>query len=232
MIRKSTFIKIIIGMALVSPLFIAHYHGFGNYMNVAALKENKALLHQFVSSHYFKSVCCYIVVYIMAGACSFPFVSLITITGGALFGTALGAVYTNIGATFGAVVAFIAYRYLFGDWIRRRYGYRLITFNQEIEKNGAWYLVMMRLIALIPFFVANILASLSPISLNTFIWTTSLGVIPSSLVYSFAGQQLDSINSVSDVFSGKTAIAFGLLAILIVVPVLLHHVRAQKVKSF
>ena len=228
--KKSTLMKIALCVVLLVPFLIAHYSGVGDHLNLASLKMNKDLLHTFVLEHYYLSVFYYICTYIMVGALSFPFASLITLTGGFLFGTLGGTLYTNIGATLGGIVAFLAYRYLFGTWVREHYGHRLVAFNEAFEHSGAWYLVMIRLIAVIPFFVANAFASIAPITLKTFIWTTSLGIIPASLVYSFAGEQLDTINSLRDVFSGKVTAAFALLALLTVGSVLLRRWQMKNVE--
>lgn len=228
MVKKNTLIKIAIILMFVTPLLIAHYSGFGDHLNITTLKANKEGLHAFVSAHYMLSVFYYISLYILVGALSFPFVSLLIMAGGFLFGTPMGMLYTNIGATIGGSMAFLAYRYLFGAWVREHYGHRLVAFNEEIVRNGSWYLVMIRLIAVIPFFVANAFASVAPISLKTFIWTTSLGIIPSTLVYSFAGEQLDTISSLRDVFSVKVIGAFVLLALLTVLSLLIRHYRVKK----
>jgi uncharacterized membrane protein YdjX (TVP38/TMEM64 family) len=228
-VKKNSLIKIAIALALVVPLAIAYYTGIGDHLNLDSLKLHKNLLHTFVAEHYLRSVCYFIIAYILVGAFSFPFASLATITGGFLFGTPLGMLYTNIGATLGGIVAFLSYRYLFGNWVREHYGHRLVVFNHEIEHNGPWYLVMIRLIAVIPFFVANALASVAPISLETFIWTTSLGIIPASLVYSYAGEQLDTISSLRDVFSVRVISAFVLLALLTGASILIRKKRGKKV---
>jgi len=229
-VKNNTLAKIAICLVLLTPLFILYYSGLSDHISITSLKANKDFLHSFVLNNYLLSVCYYIGVYAVVGACSFPFVSLITIMGGFLFGTVPGVIYTNVGATTGGLVAFLSYRYLFGEWVRTQYGHRLVTFNAEIKHNGAWYLVMMRLIIVIPFFVANALASVAPISIQTFIWTTSVGIIPSTLIYSFAGEQLDTISSVRDIFSVKVICAFALLALLTVVSLLLRRVWAKKIQ--
>lgn len=234
MIKKHSLIKIIITLVFIAPLVIAWYSGLDNYLNLASLKANKEALDTFVTNNYLLSICYYIVLYILVGAFSFPFASLVTITGGFLFGTVVGMICTNIGATIGGVISFLSYRYLFGSWVREQYGARLVTFNQEFEKNGSWYLVMIRFIPVIPFFVANALASVAPISLNTFIWTTSVGIIPASIVYSFAGEQLDTITSLRDIFSVKVIGAFVLLASLILISLVVRrywHVHGSSQKK-
>ena len=51
---------------------------------------------------------------------------------GFLFGTFLGALYANIGATLGALVAFLLVRYSLGAAIQERYAQELMRFNQMI----------------------------------------------------------------------------------------------------
>ena len=47
------------------------------------------------------------------------------LAGGALFGPLWGTVWNLIGATLGATLAFLAARYVAGDWVARRTGGRL-----------------------------------------------------------------------------------------------------------
>jgi hypothetical protein len=55
-----------------------------------------------------------------------------------------------------------------------------------------------------------------------------LGIIPASLVYSFAGQQLDTISSLRDIFSVKVIAAFVLLASLTVISLLVRRFLSKK----
>lgn len=226
--KKNTLMKLAAFVALLGPLVTFYISGMSDHMTITSLKTNREILHALVENNYLLAVCYYIGIYVMFGALSFPFVSLVTMAGGFLFGTLAGSVYTVIGATVGGSIAFLMYRYFFAAWVREQYGHRLVTFNQEFESNGASYLVIMRLIAVIPFFVANALASVAPITLKTFMWTTAVGVMPSALIYSFAGQQLDTINSVGDVFSPKVIAAFALLGLLTYVSIIIRKRTTKK----
>jgi uncharacterized membrane protein YdjX (TVP38/TMEM64 family) len=72
----------------------------------------------------------------------------------------------------------------------------------------------MRFIPVFPYFLVNILAALTTIPFITFIWTTSVGILPGSLVYAFAGSQLNTISSLKDIFSLKILFAFSLLVFI------------------
>ena len=67
----------------------------------------------------------------------------------------------NIGATIGAIMAFLVARYLIGDWLQKRYAERLASFNKEIAENGYNYLLTLRLIPVFPFFLVNIFAGIT-----------------------------------------------------------------------
>lgn len=226
--NKNRVMKLAFISALLGPMLTFYLSGMSDHMTIACLKTNRDMLHALVHNNYLLAVCYYLGIYIIFGALSFPFVSLVTMAGGFLFGTLAGSLYTIIGATIGGSIAFLMYRCFFGSWVREQYGHRLVTFNKEFQRNGASYLVIMRLIALIPFFMANALASVAPISLKTFMWTTAVGVMPSALIYSFAGEQLDTINTVGDVFSPRVIAAFALLGLLTFASIIFQKFKAKK----
>jgi uncharacterized membrane protein YdjX (TVP38/TMEM64 family) len=153
---------------------------------------------------------------------------VLTLSGGFLFGALLGTLYVNAGATTGATLAFLFCRYAAGDWIQEKYLDKLITFNRELSENGYRYLLALRLIPLFPFFLINAGAGLTKIPLRTFVWTTSLGILPGSFVYAFAGKQLGSIESMGDIFSTEILIAFSLLALLVLVPVVVKYSKRKR----
>ena len=188
-------------------------------------------LQQVVERNYLLSVGGYIVIYIVVVAFSIPGATILTLGGGFLFGTLWGAIYVNAGATIGATLAFLFCRYVAGEWVQNKYQDKLTTFNRELLKNGYRYLLALRFIPVFPFFLINIFAGLTRIPLRTFIWTTSIGIFPGSLVYAFAGSQLGDIQSVEDIFSARIAVAFSLLAFLVLFPVIVNYFKGKRVKS-
>jgi len=181
-----------------------------------------ASLQLLVHNHYGLSIFLYIVVYIVSVAFSLPGAAMLTIAGGFLFGVLPTALFANVGATGGSTLAFLGSRYLFGAFVQDRYKNGLRRLNDELQMHGHNYLLVLRLIPIFPFFFINVCAGLTKISLKTFVWTTSLGIIPGSLVYAFAGKQLVDIKSPGDIISYKILLAFGLLAVLALVPVIIQ----------
>jgi uncharacterized membrane protein YdjX (TVP38/TMEM64 family) len=192
------------------------------------LKQNRDFLVTFVREHYELSVCLFIALYIVTTAFSIPGDVILTLAGGFLFGVIVTIVIVNAGATAGATLAFLSARYLIGDRLQERYQIRLAKFNDELGLNGTRYLLTLRFIPVIPFILINFLSGLTKIPLKTFIWTTSVGIIPGTVVYAYAGRQIGSVNSLPEVFSRNVIIAFAVLAIFAISPVILNRIRSLK----
>ncbi len=215
--------RILIAIAIVAAIVSLRFSPLGDYLTLDALRTHRDALQHFVTTNPLLSSISYTITYALATALSFPGAVILTLAGGALFGVWWGCVCVNIGATFGATGAFIVARYLLRDTVRARYGSRLAVIDKHIEAQGGYYLFAVRLVPIFPFFLINILAALTPISLMTFVVTTSLGIIPGSLVYLYAGTQLASINAVGDLLSPGMLIAFALLGCLALLPVVFNR---------
>lgn len=229
--KKKYINRILIGLLFIGVILLFQVLGIGKYFNLASLKENRGDLQQLVQAHYVRAVLIYIAFYIGIVAFLIPIAALCTIAGGFLFGTFWGAVYANIGATVGAVIAFLLVRYSVGNAFQERYKDYLHKFNRSVHEQGVMYLILIHFIAVIPFFVINVLAGLTKVPLWTFIWTTSVGIVPSTLVYTFTGQQLNTIESIKDIFSWHLVLAFSLFALLALLPMLIRRYRKGRILS-
>lgn len=222
--------RMVLLLILLTTVGLIRFSGVDRYLTFESLKENAVRLQQMVSGHYLQSVGGYVLLYILVVAFSIPGATVLTLGGGFLFGVIWGAVYVNVGATVGAALAFLFCRYAAGEWVQNKYHDKLNVFNRELEENGFRYLLALRLIPVFPFFMINIFAGLTTISLWTFVWTTSMGIWPGSLVYAFAGSQLGTVESVDDVFSAKMMAAFSMLALFVLLPVVINHWKRKRSK--
>lgn len=214
--------KRVVVAVIMLAFFTFYYFYLTEYITFAALKAYQHTLQSYVDTYYLRSVVLYILSYALTVALSLPVAVLLTLLGGSLFGALWGTVYAVTGATMGATLAFLLVRYVAGESLQERYRERLLTFNAELEKRGIYYLLSLRLFAIIPFFVLNIVAGLTNISLATFIGTTFVGILPGTFVFAYAGQRLGSLTSPGDILSGQVLMAFALLGILALVPVVLR----------
>src|SRR6185295_1785785 len=189
---------------------------------------NRDRLLSFAQAHYGRAVGLYILVYVVQTAFSLPGGALMTLVGGFLFGPVLATVYVNLGATIGATLAFLAARYLLRDWVERKFGDRLASLQAGFERNAFSYLLTLRLIPLFPFFLVNLVSGLTRVGVGTYILATSIGIIPGTFVYAFAGRQLGTINSVREVVSPNVLLALPLFGFLALLPMIYKKVSAAR----
>ena len=220
--------KIITAIIFVIAVLALRYSPLGSLLTFENLVQHRDELAAYVRDHYPSSVALFIVIYVVVVAFSVPGAVILTLAGGFLFNTLAATVYVNIGATAGAALAFLSARYLFGQRLQEKYERQLSAFNEEIRKNGPNYLLTVRFIPIFPFFLVNFLAGLTAIPLRTFYWTTSVGIIPGTAVYAFAGRQIGSLTSLSGILSKNILIALSALAVFSLVPVLLKKWRDGK----
>lgn len=223
--------RLIIFAVFVGVIVLLRYLNVVKYITLESVRQNITYLQEFVARNYLLSVSGYMFLYLIVMAFSMPVAAVMTITGGFLFGTIRGAVYANVGATLGSVVAFLLVRHTLGDAAQQRYKERLKTFNKEFASYGYLYLLSIRLIILFPPFVGNVLAGMANVSLTTFVWTTSIGMLPGAFVYAFAGQQIHTLKSVRDVLSTNVILAVSLLLILSLVPIIFRIIRGIRRKK-
>lgn len=218
---KPYYKKIIFLTLIILAAIALRFSGIANYFSFETLKENRELLLATAQTHSTLAPLLYILAYIFIVAFSLPVAAPLTLIGGFLFGVISATIYINIGATIGATTLFLLFRYFLGNQVQERYSAQLATFNTNLERYGANYLLLARLVVFFPFFMVNILAGLTRIQIVTFIWTTSLGIIPGTAVYAYAGKQIGSINSAADAFSWQVMLAFGMLIALGLISILI-----------
>lgn len=217
---KPAYKKILVALFIAAIIVGIRVFGLDHLLSMETFREYRDQLLTFTSQHYFPTVAVFIVIYVVAVALSIPGATILTLTAGFLFGFT-GVIYVNIGASGGAILAFLAARYVIGEWIQKRYGEKLASFNREIAENGYSYLLTLRFIPLFPFFLINIFAGLTRVPLTTFAWTTIIGILPGSFVYIYAGRQLGVIDKPGDILSWQIILAFVLLGLLVLSPVLI-----------
>jgi len=151
--------------------------------------------------------------YVLVTALSLPGATVMTLAAGALFGLLWGTVIVSFASSMGATLAFLVSRYLLRDAIQRRFGDRLKAVNDGMARDGALYLLTLRLVPLFPFFVVNLLMGLTAIPTRTYYFVSQVGMLAGTLVYVNAGTQLARIESLSGIVSPGLLISFALLGV-------------------
>lgn len=195
------------------------YFDLAQYFSLEALKANRDKLLAYTTTNFTAAAILFVVLYVVQTALSLPGGAIMTLAGGFLFGSVVGTILVNIGATTGATLAFLAARYVLRDWVEKKFGDRLEAIQAGFAKNAFSYLMTLRLIPAFPFFLVNLVSGLTRVNLGTYVLATSIGIIPGSFVFAFAGRQLGSINSLSEIGSPPVLLAFTLLGLLALMPI-------------
>ena len=211
--------KIIICVILALGIGAFFAFDLGAYLSLDALKENRTALRDYVDANRATAIVLFVAVYFVQTAFSLPAGAILTLAGGFLFGSLLGTVLVNVGATAGAGVAFLMARYVLRDWVENKFANRIDALQTGFAANAFGYLLTLRLIPLFPFFLVNLVAGLTRMRLATYLAATSLGILPGSFVYAFAGRQLGGIDSLGEVASPRVLLAFTLLGLLALMPI-------------
>lgn len=153
----------------------------------------------------------FLALYVVVTGLSLPGAHIMTLAAGALFGVLWGTVIVAVAAPIGATLAFMSSRYLLRDAVQARFGDRLRTVEKGIERDGAQYLFILRLVPVFPYFVINLLMGLTPIRVWTFYWVSQIGMFAGTLLYVNAGTQLARISDLPDVLSPRLLVSFALL---------------------
>ncbi len=220
--------KIFIAVLFAAAIGAFLYFDLKQYLSLEALKSNRDSLLVFTDLHYAAAVALFIGAYLVQTAFSLPGGAIMTLAGGFLFGSVLGTIFVNIGATTGATLAFLVARYLLRDWVERKFGDRLGPIQEGFAKNAFSYLMTLRLIPLFPFFLVNLVSGLTRVNIGTYAVATSLGIIPGSFVFAYAGRQLGMINSLADIVSPRVLLAFTLLGLLALVPIVYRKFTSKR----
>jgi len=190
--------KKLLPLAVIGLVAVAAFIGLKDYLSFNALRENRAWLIEWRDQNYVLAALSYIGVYVAAVAFSVPGALVITLAGGFLFGLFAGTFFTVIGATIGATTIFLAAKYGLGDRLFEKLkgdGSKGMISKLEagLREDEVSYLFLMRLVPAFPFFVANLAPAFLGVKLRNFVFTTFLGIIPGTAVYTWVGSGLGEV---------------------------------------
>lgn len=196
---------------------------FSDLLTIEDVKRNKLWISDFIDNNYLFSVFLFFLSCVVFINSPVPFAAIVKLLGGFFFGFYMGAVYNIVATILACLVGFGISRYAFKEVFEKTYFERLKTVEAEIENNGFYYFLMLRLVMVVPYFFINIIAGVSRISFKNYAFSTVLGVIPASLVYANGGNKLEQINSVSELFRSDVVASLLLVSSVSLLPVFMKN---------
>jgi len=179
--------------AAIALLFVT---GWNRYLSLEALRDNEQALRAVVDANLLLALAAFVGIYFLIVAAYVPGASIMTLAGGFLFGTWIGAAATVAGATLGAVAAWWLVRTSLGEPLRHRAeksGGLLKRLIEGFRGNAFASVLSLRLIPAAPFWLVNAAAGLGSAPLGPYTLATLIGIIPATVIYSGIGAGLGEL---------------------------------------
>ena len=226
--RSSIWVRIALVAVFVGGIATFFALGGQHYLTLETIKANRDALLRFTEANFATALVIGFLVYAGAVAFSLPGGLLLSLTMGFVFGRWVGTALVVVAATIGAVILFVAARYIFADAARRRLGALGEKINAGFTEDAFSYMLFLRLVPVFPFFLVNLAPAFTSIPLRTFALATFVGVIPGTFVFVNLGQALGRIESLQGLVSWQTGGAFALLGVFALVPILLRKWKSKR----
>lgn len=207
--------RLLIAITLLVLVALYGYFDLGRFFSLTALQASLDDLHAWRSQAPVLAAILFFSIYVAVTALSIPGAAVMTLAGGALFGLLWGTVLVSFASALGATLAMLVSRYVLRDAIRKKFSARLAAIDAGLARDGAFYLLTLRLVPVFPFFVINLVMGLTRMPVWQFLWISQLGMLAGTVVYVNAGTQIAQLKSLSDVASPTL---WGSLALLGVLP--------------
>ena len=164
---------------------------FSEWISFEALKENRAEISEFRDKNLTLSFVIFWVFYVILVVFSLPGAAVASVSGGFLFGLGAGLLINITAASTGAALLFLLVRYGMKSFKYNKSNTLNSNFVIQIKNalvtNQISIMLTLRLVPVVPFFLANILPALVGVRLFNFIWTTIIGIIPGGIVFTWIG---------------------------------------------
>jgi pyruvate/2-oxoglutarate dehydrogenase complex dihydrolipoamide dehydrogenase (E3) component/uncharacterized membrane protein YdjX (TVP38/TMEM64 family) len=224
---KSRLVLLIVVAAAIAAFF---YFDLGRYLSLEYLKGQQAAFAAYYAQHRWQTIAVYFAAYVAVAALSLPGATILTLAGGALFGTVTGTIIVSFASSIGATVAMLVARFVLRDMVQAKFSDKLKPINEGIDRDGAFYLFALRLVPLFPFFVINLAMGLTRIRAWTFYWVSQLGMFAGTIVYVNVGTQLAQIDSLKGILSPTLLVSFVLLGLFpLLAKKVVETIKARKI---
>ncbi|MGH7022827.1 MAG: TVP38/TMEM64 family protein [Caulobacteraceae bacterium] len=180
------------GLVILIAGLIAAFLATGAWRLISfhQLRLHHAELEAFVHQYGALSVVLFFCVFVLVVTACIPGPGLMCTVSGYLFGWIAGGFIALAACATGSVVVFLACRSAFAEAVVRRSGPRVRRLEHELRSNAFSYLLALKLMPILPFFVPNIAAGLAGVRLRAVILASLIGSAPVCFILASLGAGL------------------------------------------
>ena len=157
--------------------------------------------------------------------------TVMTISGGFLFGKWFGTLWAALGATLGACCTFAIARTLGRDFVAARLAGRrwFQVLDRGTAETGLSFMLFLRVVPIVPPTGINFGSGLTGIRFRDYVLGTLIGLLPSTFIYSNVAADARSL-AVAEHFrlSPSLLVGLGAMGVLALLPVLYRWWRAAQ----
>ncbi|WP_070119616.1 TVP38/TMEM64 family protein [Bacillus marinisedimentorum] len=187
------------------------------------LKDVKAMQAWFEGFGVFGYIV-FLLVFVAVAVFMLP-ASLLTIVAGITFGSIKGGLLALIGATIGAMAAFLIAKYVARGIIVNKFKDNAVfkKIDQGVEKNGESFLILTRLVPVFPYNVQNYAYGVTSLSFVKFSIVSLITMAPGAFIYAYMAGQI-----VAEGFSTKLLLEFAAAGTILFLVSLIPKYIAKK----
>lgn len=179
--------------AILALLIAALLSGAWRWISLAELRSHHAALQAFVAARPLIAGGSLLVAFIAVVAACLPGITLMASASGYLFGALVGGAISLAACVIGSVLVFLACRSAFAEAIAARSGPRVAALERAFGANAFSYLLSLKLVPAMPYFLPNVAAGLAGVRLMTVIAATALGSAPVCFILAGLGAGLGKV---------------------------------------
>ncbi|MBI9012189.1 MAG: VTT domain-containing protein [Clostridiales bacterium] len=212
-------IGIVFGMVFAFIAF--RYFEMDDVVSIDTLLDNRERLIAFTARHYIPSIVIFMLSNIVLGAIGVPVFAVYTLAAGLIFGFVEGLIMSMSASIIGGYISFYLSRYAFSTYFRRKYHNQLEKIESKLQHKQFTYLLGLRLLPGFPYFLTNIMAGLSPIDEMTFLYSTFLGIIPSTVIFIYCGHILREVSTIKEMLTIRNFWPIIMIALMAIVAIII-----------
>ena len=217
-------------LLIVAAAAALYASGAQRFLSLDTLGERQEELRGLAAEYPLASMSAFIAATAVFLMTSLPAEGLLTALGGLVFGTLMGTLLSVAGTVAAAVMLFLALRHALSTPRPEPRAF-VRGLRRRMQRDAVSYLLMLRLVPVLPFSLVSLLAVLVGMRLRAFTLATTAGVIPPTLVFASLGTGLRQVLGAHEAIRLSTFTSPGVLlplvglALLSLLPVVWRHWR-------